>query len=75
METFKKQLQNLFQNNGVDVLLECNIKIVKYLDVTFNLNGGTYRNYQKPDNLIQYTHVESNDLPNIFKQIPNSEKN
>ena len=46
------------------------MKVVNYLDVTFNLNDGTYRPYQKPDNLIQYIHVKSNHPPNIIKQIP-----
>ena len=45
------------------------MKIVNYLDVTFNLNDGTYRPYQKPDNIIQYTHVQSNHPPNNIKQI------
>ena len=45
-------------------------KVVNYLDVIFNLNDGTYRTYQKPDNIIQYIHVESNHPPNIIKQIP-----
>ena len=40
------------------------------MDVTFNLNDGSYRPYQKPDNIIQYIHVESNHPPNIIKQIP-----
>ena len=47
----------------------CNMKIVNYLDVTFNLSDGTHRTYQKPDNIIHYAHVESNHPPNI-KQIP-----
>ena len=46
------------------------MKIVNYLDVTSNLNDGTYRYYQKPSNIIQYIHVESNHPPNIIKQIP-----
>ena len=70
MEKIKKQLQKVFKNNGLDVVIECNMKIVNYLDITFNLNDGTYRPYQKPDNLIQYIHVESNDLPNIIKPVP-----
>ena len=45
------------------------MKIVSYLDVTFNLNDVTFRPYQKPDNIIQYVHVESNHPPNIIKQI------
>ena len=44
------------------------------MDVTFNLNDGTYRPYQKPDNIIQYIYIESNHLPNIIKQIPKTRK-
>ena len=70
MEKIKKRLQKVFKSNGLNVIIECNMKIVNYLDVTFNLNDGTYRPYQKPDNIIQYIHVESNHPPNIIKQIP-----
>ena len=70
MEKIKKQAQNVFKDNGVDVIIECNMKVVNYLDVTFNLDDGTYRPYQKPGNIIQYIHVESNHPPNIIKQIP-----
>ena len=41
MEKIKERLQKIFKNNGLDVIIECNMKIVNYLDVTFNLNGGT----------------------------------
>ena len=70
MEKIKKRLQKVFKNNGLDAIIECNMKIVNYLDVTFNLNDGTYRPYQKPDSKIQYIHVESNHPPNIIKQSP-----
>ena len=46
------------------------MKIVNYLDATFDLNGGTYQPYQKPDNIIQYIYIESNHPTNIIKQIP-----
>ena len=45
MEKIKKQLQNVFKNNGLDVVIECNMKIVNYLDITFHVNDGTYRPY------------------------------
>ena len=70
MEKLKKHLQKIFKNNGLDVIIECNMKVVNYLDVTFNLNDGTYWPYQKPDNIIQYIHVESNRPPSIIKPIP-----
>ena len=40
MEKIKKRLQKVFKNNGLNVIIECNMKIVNYLDVTFNLNDG-----------------------------------
>ena len=70
MEKIMKGVQKVSKNNGLYVIIECNMKIVNYLDVTFNLNDGTNRSYQKPGNIIQYIHVESNHPPNIIKQIP-----
>ena len=66
--------QKVFKNNGLDVIIECNMKLVNYLDDTFNLNNGTYQPYQKPDHIIQYIYVESNHPPNIIKQIPKTIK-
>ena len=70
MEKIKKNIQKVFKNNDLEVIIECNIKVVSYLDVTFNLTNGTYAPYQKSDNIIQYIHVESNHPPNITQQIP-----
>ena len=70
MEKIKKQLQKVLKSNGLDVIIERNMKIVNYLDVTFNLNDGIYRPYQKSDKIIQCIHVKSNHPPNIIKQIP-----
>ena len=41
MEKIKKHLQKVFKNNGLDAILECNMKVVNYLDVTFKLNNDT----------------------------------
>ena len=75
MEKIQKRLPKLFKNNGLHVIIEYNMEIVNYLDVTFNLNDSTYRLYQKPDNIIQYIHVESNHPPSIIQQIPKTIKN
>ena len=42
MKKIKKRLQEVFKNNVLSVIIECNMKIVNYLDVSFNLNEGTY---------------------------------
>ena len=50
--------------------MQCNLKIVKYLDVTFNLSIATYRPFCKPNNEITYIHKESNHPPFVLRQIP-----
>ena len=70
MEKTKKRLQKGFKNNGLDIIIECGMKTVNHLKATFNLNNNAYWPYQKPDNIIQYIHVESNHPPNIINQIP-----
>ena len=46
------------------------MKIVNYLDVTFNLNDGTYKPYTKPNNEIKYIHKNSNHPPSVIRRIP-----
>ena len=70
IEKIKKNIQKIFKDNGLDVIIDCNQKIVNYLDVTLNLIDGSYKPYHKPDNNIQYINIESNHPPNIIKQLP-----
>ena len=65
----KNNSKKVLENNSLDVIIECNMKTVNYLDVTFNFNGDTYQLYQKPDNIIQYMPIESNQPLNILKNI------
>ena len=69
-EQVKKNIQKIFKENGLDIILQCNMKVVDYLDVTFNLNGGTYKPYAKPNNEIKYIHKNSDHLPSVIWQIP-----
>ena len=55
LEKMKKKLQRLFKEYDLELTAESNLKIVNYLDVTFNLKDGTFRPYHKPDDQIQYT--------------------
>ena len=69
-ERIKRNSQSLFKRYGLGIIIECNKKIVDYLDVTFILKDGTYKPYHKPDNKITYINVLSNHPPNIIKQLP-----
>ena len=46
-EKIKKDLQKIFKDKGLDIIINYNMKIVNYLDVSFNLNDGTYRPSRK----------------------------
>ena len=40
-EKVKKNFKKIFKENRLDIIIQCNMKIVNYLDVTFNLNDRT----------------------------------
>ena len=63
LEKIKKKLQRLFKEYDLEITAESNQKIVNYLDVTLNLQDGTFRPYHKPDDQMQYVHLESNHPP------------
>ena len=48
--------------------MKCNLKIVDYLDVTLNLNGGTYHPFHKPNEETTYIHVKYDHPPQIIKK-------
>ena len=70
LEQVKKNIQKIFKEDGLDIITQCNMKVVNYLDVTFNLNDGTYKPYTKPNNEIKYIHKNSNPPPSVIRQIP-----
>ena len=43
LERIKKSLQKTFKDFGLEIAAESNLRIVNYLDVTLNLNDGSFR--------------------------------
>ena len=64
-EQVKKNIQKIFKKHGLDIIIQCNMKVVNYLDVTFNL-----KSYTKPNNETKYIHKDSNHPPSVIRQIP-----
>ena len=64
-EHIKKNFQSLFKKYGLEIIIECNKKVVDYLDVTSNLKDGSYKPYHKPDNKLTHINVQSNHPANI----------
>ena len=56
----KKKNQSLLKPSRLEIITECNKKVVDYLDVTFSLKDGTCKPYQKTENKITDINVQSN---------------
>ena len=72
LETIKKSLQKTFKDFVLEIVAESNLRIAYYLDVTLNLNDGSFRPCNKPDDIIQYINKKFNPPPNLFKHLPAS---
>ena len=72
LERIKKNLQKTFKDFGLEIVAESNLKLVNYLDVTLNLNNGSFKPYHKLDDIIQYINKESNHPPSIIEHLPAS---
>ena len=71
-ERIRKDITRRFKTHGLNITIQTNMKIVNYLDVTFDLTNSTYCPYRKPNNEPQYINTKSNHPPNIIKQLPAS---
>ena len=66
----KKSIQAIFRENELKIIIQCNLKVVDYLDVTFNFTDSSYRPFHKTNIEINYIHKQSNYPPSIIKQLP-----
>ena len=54
MDRMRKNIIKVFKDVGFKIEIQTNLKIVDFLDVTFNLENGTYRPYKKPNDPLLY---------------------
>ena len=66
----RKGLIKIFQEQGLKVTIEANLKIGDFLDIILSLSDGTHRPFNKPGNNIKYVSADSNHPPHIKKAIP-----
>ena len=55
-EKIKMAIQAIFRENELKMAIQCNLKIVDFLDATFNLTDSSYRPFNKTNNEISYVH-------------------
>ena len=71
-EKLKRNVVKTFKDYGLNITIEANLHAVNYLDVTFDLQKGTYLSYRKPDNQPVYINSCSNHPSTVIKQLPKS---
>ncbi len=69
-ERERKDLTKIFQEMGLKIPVQTNLKIVDYSDITLDLDTETFKPYKKPNDTPAYINAESNHPPAIIKQIP-----
>ena len=62
-EKLRKKFQNLVKEKDLDIVVKCNLEITNYLDITLNLNDGSYRPYRKTNEKTNYIHVNLDHPP------------
>ena len=72
IERQKKQIVKILKECGFSTTIQCNLKSVDFLDVTFDLYNSLYKPYRKPYNKPIYINKQSNHPPNVLKQLPKS---
>ena len=66
----KKEMCQIFKDNGLNITIDANKKVVDFLDITLDLRTGSYKPYKKPNDCINYIHKESNHPPAIINNLP-----
>ena len=69
-ERIKKDITRSFNQLGLRITIQTNIKSVNFLDVTFDLRNGKYYPYRKPNDRPLYINRSSNHPPLILRQLP-----
>ena len=72
LDRYRKDIEKLFNNNGLKITIDTGLKSADFLDVTFNLTEEIYKPYKKPNNQLLYVNSQSNHPKSVLKHIPNS---
>ena len=71
-DKIRKNIIGMFQSLGLKITIDVNRKVTDFLDVTLNLETGTYKPYRKPGDTPLYLNRESNHPPIVIKNLPQS---
>ena len=67
-----KKIIRAFKLLGLRIQIASNLKIVDFLDVTLNLNNGTFKPFSENDSAPWYINISSNHPRSVLRQILNA---
>ena len=70
IDQLPQKIIKIFNEIGFKIDIETNLKIVNFLDMTFNLINVSYKPYKKPVDTLLYINKNSNHPPQIIKKLP-----
>ena len=70
IDQLRQKIIKIFNEIGFKTDIETNLKIVNFLDMTFNLINVSHKPYKKPNNTLLYINKNSNHPPQIIKKSP-----
>ena len=70
--SIQKKIIRAFKFLGLRIQIASNLKIVDFLDVTLNLNNGTFKPFRKNDSAPRYINISSNQPRSVLRQMPNT---
>ena len=70
IDKLRKKITKIFKEIGFKIDIETNLKIVNFLDITFNLINGSYKPYKKPNDALLYINKNSNHQPQLINELP-----
>ena len=70
LDRIRKKLHECFKEENLKITIQINMTEVDFLDVHLCIKSGNFRPYSKPNNTLQYIHMDSNHPKNIKKNIP-----
>ena len=70
--SIQKEIIRAFKLLGFRIQIASNLKIVNFLDVTLNLNNGTFKPFSKNDSAPRYINISSNHPRSVLRQISNA---
>ena len=74
-EKVKNKIVKVFKDEGLNITIVANLKVMTFLDVEVDLNTGTHKPYTKPNNTLLYIDVNRNHPPSVIKNTAISVQN